>query len=54
MYNNSPGIYTEKEIAEAWSEVGDTVKTYSDELIKRWKEEIDNYLTFVRSWLTLM
>ncbi|EIW54282.1 uncharacterized protein TRAVEDRAFT_92048, partial [Trametes versicolor FP-101664 SS1] len=30
----------------AWSDAAGMVQTYSDEMIKRWKEEIDTYLVF--------
>ncbi|EIW54216.1 uncharacterized protein TRAVEDRAFT_94142, partial [Trametes versicolor FP-101664 SS1] len=29
-----------------WSDAAGMVQTYSDEMIKRWKEEIDTYLVF--------
>ncbi|EIW54276.1 uncharacterized protein TRAVEDRAFT_88839, partial [Trametes versicolor FP-101664 SS1] len=31
---------------KAWSDAAGMVQTYSDEMIKRWKEEIDTYLVF--------
>ncbi|EIW54215.1 uncharacterized protein TRAVEDRAFT_78900, partial [Trametes versicolor FP-101664 SS1] len=31
---------------EAWSNAAKMVEAYSDEMIKRWKEEIDTYLVF--------
>ncbi|EIW54294.1 uncharacterized protein TRAVEDRAFT_84217, partial [Trametes versicolor FP-101664 SS1] len=30
----------------AWSDAAGMVQTYSDEMIERWKEEIDTYLVF--------
>ncbi len=41
-------MYTQTEKREAWSSAAKMVETYSDEMIKRWKEEIDTYLVFVR------
>lgn len=41
-------MYTQEQKAEAWSKAAGMVQTYSDEMIKRWKEEIDTYLVFVR------
>ncbi|EIW54219.1 uncharacterized protein TRAVEDRAFT_97236, partial [Trametes versicolor FP-101664 SS1] len=38
--------YTQVEKTEAWSSAAKMVETYSDEMIKRWKEEIDTYLVF--------
>ena len=37
-----------EEKAEAWHNVANTVKNYSDELIEQWIKEIDGLLTFVR------
>ncbi|OJT11007.1 hypothetical protein TRAPUB_12461 [Trametes pubescens] len=37
-------VYTQTEKTEAWSSAAKLVETYSDEMIKRWKEEIDTYL----------
>lgn len=44
-------VYSEQQKAQAWNETTQTVQNYSDEMIKRWKEEIDTYLVFVRSRL---
>ena len=41
-------LYTPEERVRAWSETADVVKTYSDEMVTRWKEEIDTLLVFVR------
>ena len=41
------GFDSDEEKARAWSETTDVIKTYSDEMIKRWKEEIDTLLVFV-------
>ena len=43
-------MYTPEECALAWSETAGVVKTYSDEMVKRWKEEIDTLLVFVRGY----
>ena len=40
--------YTEEEKQAAWDETARIVKDYSDELVKRWKEEIDTLLVYVR------
>ncbi|KAL1945523.1 hypothetical protein VTO73DRAFT_2374 [Trametes versicolor] len=39
-------VYTEERKTKAWSDAAEMVQTYSDEMIKRWKEEIDTYLVF--------
>ena len=39
--------YTEKERAEAWELCATTVKNHSDEMLKRWEDEINMLLTFV-------
>ncbi|KAL1946234.1 hypothetical protein VTO73DRAFT_15361 [Trametes versicolor] len=39
-------ICTEEEKAKAWTDVADTVKTYSDDMIERWNKQIDVYLVF--------
>ncbi|KAL1936945.1 hypothetical protein VTO73DRAFT_3591, partial [Trametes versicolor] len=39
-------VYTEEKKTKAWSDAAEMVQTYSDEMIKRWKEEIDTYLVF--------
>ena len=41
-------LYTEEEKTRAWAETTGIVKTYSDEMIRRWKEEIDTLLVYVR------
>lgn len=48
MYFERDKVYTQVEKTEAWSSAAKMVETYSDEVIKRWKEEIDTYLVFVR------
>ena len=40
--------YTEKQRAEAWELCATTVKDHSDEMLKRWEDEINMLLTFVR------
>lgn len=52
MYLERHTVYTHAERTEAWSSAAKIVETYSDEMIKRWKEEIDTYLVFVRRQLT--
>ncbi|EIW54235.1 uncharacterized protein TRAVEDRAFT_132073, partial [Trametes versicolor FP-101664 SS1] len=38
--------YRQHRITEAWTGASRMVETYSEEMIKRWKEEIDTYLVF--------
>lgn len=38
---------TEEQKRTAWSDAAGAVKTYSDNMIKRWNKEIDVYLVFV-------
>ena len=40
--------YTEDQKKTAWDGTAKIVKDYSDELVKRWKEEIDTLLVYVR------
>ncbi|KAL1945545.1 hypothetical protein VTO73DRAFT_2396 [Trametes versicolor] len=46
MYWKRNKVYTQDEQTKAWSGAAGMVQTYSDEMIKRWKEEIDTYLVF--------
>ncbi|KAL1945549.1 hypothetical protein VTO73DRAFT_2400 [Trametes versicolor] len=46
VYSRKYRVYTQEQKAEAWSKAAGMVQTYSDEMIKRWKEEIDTYLVF--------
>ena len=46
-------FYSDDEKTLAWSETADIVKAYSDEMIQRWKEEIDTLLVFVRKPFSL-
>ncbi|KAH9848534.1 hypothetical protein C2E23DRAFT_843336 [Lenzites betulinus] len=39
-------VFTQEHKAEAWSSAAVMVESYSDAMIKRWKEEIDTYLVF--------
>lgn len=48
MYKRKFGVYTQEDDTKAWSDAAEMVQTYSDEMVKRWKEEIDTYLVFVR------
>lgn len=48
MYIKASDVYTQEQKTKAWSDTAEMVQTYSDEMIKRWKEEIDTYLVFVR------
>lgn len=41
-------MYTQEQKTKAWSDAAEMVQMYSDEMVKRWKEEIDTYLVFVR------
>ncbi|KAI0631704.1 hypothetical protein C8Q77DRAFT_1074688 [Trametes polyzona] len=43
-------LYSKDEIDQAWSDAADLVKTYSDDMIRRWNSEIDTYLVYVRPW----
>ena len=36
-----------KEKDKAWSKVAKTVKTYSDEMVERWSNEMDTLLVYV-------
>lgn len=49
MYCKGTNVYTPEQKTKAWSDAAGMVQTYSDEMVKRWKEEIDTYLVFVRS-----
>ena len=40
-------LFTEEQKTEAWSRTADIMKTYSDELVKRWNSEIDTLLVYV-------
>lgn len=40
-------LFTVDEKTKAWSETAEIVKTYSDEMVKRWNAEIDTYLVYV-------
>ncbi|KAL1945567.1 hypothetical protein VTO73DRAFT_2418 [Trametes versicolor] len=46
VYYKKFDVYTQEEKTKAWSGAAGMVQTYSDEMIKRWKEEIDTYLVF--------
>ncbi|KAL1942594.1 hypothetical protein VTO73DRAFT_6196 [Trametes versicolor] len=46
VFNKKYTVYTQEEKTKAWSGAAGMVQTYSDEMIKRWKEEIDTYLVF--------
>ena len=39
--------YSEKQRAEAWELCATTVKNHSEEMLKRWEDEINMLLTFV-------
>ncbi|KAH9931663.1 uncharacterized protein BXZ73DRAFT_47105 [Epithele typhae] len=38
--------FTEHEIFQAWEKCGSTVQDHCDQMVKRWKEEIDMFLVF--------
>ena len=40
--------YSEEDSSNAWQEAAESVKTYHDELVTGWKEEMDNLLVYVR------
>ncbi|KAL1937029.1 hypothetical protein VTO73DRAFT_15594 [Trametes versicolor] len=46
MHKKTEHVYAQKQKTEAWSDAAGMVQKYSDEMIKRWKEEIDTYLVF--------
>ncbi|KAL1942581.1 hypothetical protein VTO73DRAFT_6183 [Trametes versicolor] len=46
VYYKRDKAYTQEQRTKAWSNAAEMVQTYSDEMIKRWKEEIDTYLVF--------
>lgn len=41
-------LFLPDEKAKAWSDTAEIVKSYSDEMVKRWNAEIDTYLVYVR------
>ena len=43
--------FSEDEISAAWEKCGYTVQSHCDQMVERWKEEIDMFLVFVRHWL---
>ena len=43
-------MFSDEEKARAWSQTADVVKTYSDEMVKRWNMEIDALLVFVSTY----
>lgn len=47
LENERKTFYTEKEKEHAWTETAKVVEIYSDNTVKRWKEEIDTHLVFV-------
>ncbi len=40
-------FFTEEQRAKAWKETADILKTYSDEMVARWNQEIDTLLVYV-------
>ncbi|RPD62272.1 hypothetical protein L226DRAFT_337195 [Lentinus tigrinus ALCF2SS1-7] len=58
--------FTDSEISNAWDKCAHTVQEHCDQMVKRWKEEIDMFLVFaglfsavltaftVQSWVTLL
>ncbi len=48
LLNRRKDIYRPEETERAWSDAADVVKVYSDDMIKRWNDEIDTYLVYVR------
>ena len=41
--------YSDSERTAAWAHSAEIVKTYNDELVNRWKEEMDTLLVYVRT-----
>lgn len=39
--------FTDEERAEAWAQVDEAIKTLSDEMVQRWKDEMDTLLVYV-------
>ncbi|KAH9848544.1 hypothetical protein C2E23DRAFT_938433 [Lenzites betulinus] len=46
VYRRKADVFTQEKKEEAWSSAATMVETYSDAMVKRWKEEIDTYLVF--------
>ncbi|EIW58205.1 uncharacterized protein TRAVEDRAFT_123752, partial [Trametes versicolor FP-101664 SS1] len=46
VYYERDKVFTEERKTKAWKDTTETVQKYSDEMIRRWKEEIDTYLVF--------
>ncbi|KAI0675648.1 hypothetical protein C8Q78DRAFT_1074649 [Trametes maxima] len=46
LYQRRETAYSGPQKGQAWQEAAETVKVYSDEMIKRWNAEIDTYLVF--------
>ena len=44
----------EKTEDDTWNKTGKTLKDRTDERIDQWNEEINEYLTFVRTLLTML
>ena len=40
--------FTTEQKDKAWTEAAEAVKTYYDDLLRRWKEELDTLLVYVR------
>ena len=45
--------FTEEQTAKAWDECAQILQSHSDQMIARWKAEIDMLLVFVRSFKCL-
>ncbi|KAL1940416.1 hypothetical protein VTO73DRAFT_8988 [Trametes versicolor] len=39
-------VYTQEEKSKAWSDAAGMVQIHSDDMIRRWNQEIDTYLVF--------
>ncbi|KAJ8456923.1 hypothetical protein ONZ51_g11837 [Trametes cubensis] len=46
LYGSSGKQFTDEEKKAAFTNIADTVKKYSDELVERWGKEIDTYLVY--------
>ncbi|KAH9848622.1 hypothetical protein C2E23DRAFT_421970 [Lenzites betulinus] len=46
VYKRRKNVFTPEQKEQAWSNAASMVESYSDAMVKRWKEEIDTYLVF--------
>ena len=48
IWNSRKGTYTHYEKAQAWDKAAKKVEEVSEEMVRRWSNEIDTLLVFVR------